>query len=538
MGFLAPPARTLAALAAALTLATAAPALAQDVGGNAVWLGQLGDLNVLDITQTGRDNKAGADYLFLLLGQNGVGNKLTLDQYGHDNALGTLFVDMPRFARGVWQRGDLNVIDITQRNTGPTGANIFGSVQQSSALRLPTDATSFNTLTAIQTSLGDATGYGGHYIGRVVQAATGDAGSAGNTAFIVQRGGGENAGNTLANLRQVGSGNSFGTIQSGEGNRIGEEPRLAGLPIGGIVQLGADNRGWLVQDGAQNLIEYLQQYGDANAARVRLSGNRNAISQIYQNNESWRGAALGNRVSISVSGDDNGGDGTGWVGELIRSPSLAVPGIAHAVFLQIGDDNDMSLAVLSGEETKYGMTQIGDGNIAHVAIAGTLPGATARANETAVFQDGDTNYVSHTVSGSNNTGAFREEGNRNVIVATQTGSFNTARVAIAGDGNNSGLSSLFGEAATLLGTVPGMTLERGHLVQEGLGASALEANSIDLDVIGASNAFTVYQSGSGNLADGTVTGSGNALAIVQQHRGNTAHGQQAGAGNSLGIHQF
>jgi hypothetical protein len=494
---------SLAALATALLATLAPPALAQDAGGNEVWLGQLGDLNVLDIVQEGRDNRAGADYLFLLLGQNGVGNRLALDQYGHDNALGTLFVDIPNYARGVWQRGDLNVIAVTQRNTGAAGANVFGSVQQLSAMRLPTDATAFNTLTAIQTALGDPTGYGGHYIGRVVQMATGAATAAGNAAFIVQRGGGRDEGNILANLRQEGSGNSFGTIQSGDRNRIGEEPRLAGLPIGGIVQLGTDNRGWLVEDGTQNLIEYLQQYGDENAARVRLSGDRNAISQIYQNNESWGLAGLGNRLSIAVSGDDNGGDGTGWVGELIRSPTLAVPGIAHAVFSQIGDDNDMSLAVLSGLETKYGMTQIGDGNDAHVAIAGALPGATAAYNETAVFQDGDTNYVSHTVSGSNNTGAFRQEGDRNDIRATQSGVFNTARAAIAGSDNI------------------------GTLTQAGFGAGLLEVNSIGLDIAGDFNAFTLAQSGAGN-----------ALAVRQENLRNTALARQTGSGNSLAIHQF
>src|SRR5690606_31301127 len=142
--------------------------------------------------------------------------------------------------------------------------------------------------------------------------------------------------------------------------------------------------------------------------------------------------------------------------------------------------NDMSLAVLSGLETKYGMTQIGDGNDAHVAIAGALPGATAAYNETAVFQDGDTNYVSHTVSGSNNTGAFRQERSGNLIAATQDGTFNTARVTIAGSDNNRGLSALTGSALTLRDAVAGVTLARGHLMQQGFGASALEANSIGL----------------------------------------------------------
>lgn len=497
--------RTLAALTATVMAIFAAPqaAMAQDAGGNEVWLGQLGELNVLDILQEGRDNKAGADHLFLLLGQNGVGNRLTLVQFGYSNELGTLFADIPNYARGVWQRGDLNVIDITQRNSASEGSNFLGSVTQRSAMRLPTDATAFNTLTAIQTALDDPTGSAGHYIGRVVQVVTGDAASAGNTAFIVQRGGGLNEGNILANLRQVGSGNRFGSIQSGDLNRIGEEPRRAGLPIGGIVQRGTDNRGWVVQGGSRNLIEYLQQYGDENAARVRMSGHRNAISQIYQNNESWDVAGLGNRLSITITGDDNGGDGTGWVGELIRSPSLAMPGIAHAVFSQIGDDNDLTLVVMAGLETKYGMTQIGDGNDAHVAIAGASPGTTAAFNETAVFQHGDTNYVSHTVSGSNNTGAFRQEGSRNTVTATQSGIFNTARVAITGSDNT------------------------GDLQQWGVGGSELHPNSIRLDVAGDFNVASLLQSGSGN-----------AMAVLQENLRNTSRLSQAGTGNSLAVHQF
>lgn len=180
-----------------------------------------------------------------------------------------------------------------------------------------------------------------------------------------------------------------------------------------------------------------------------------------------------------------------------------MPGIAHAVFSQIGDDNDLTLVVMAGLETKYGMTQIGDGNDAHVAIAGASPGTTAAFNETAIFQHGDTNYVSHTVSGSNNTGAFRQEGSRNTVTATQSGIFNTARVAITGSDNT------------------------GDLQQWGVGGTALHPNSIGLDVAGDFNVFSLLQSGSGN-----------SMAVLQENLRNTSRLSQVGTGNSLAVHQF
>ena len=161
---------------AALLLAAAAagPAYAQNVS-NEAWLGQVGGLNVLDIVQEGRGNSAGADNVYLLLGQDGVGNSLKLDQYGFDNKLGTLFATEPAFARGVWQRGDLNAISITQRNVAADGTNVLGSIQQSSRYNLPPGADAFNALSVEQTADGDATGIGGHYVGRIVQTQAGDA---------------------------------------------------------------------------------------------------------------------------------------------------------------------------------------------------------------------------------------------------------------------------------------------------------------------------------------------------------------------------
>lgn len=532
-----PTARVL--LLAALALAgTIFGAQAQNVS-NEAWLGQVGGLNVLDIVQEGRGNSAGADYVYLLLGQDGVGNGLTLDQYGYNNKLGTLFADEPAYARGVWQRGDLNKISISQRNTASGGTNILGAIQQSSGYNLSPSSDAFNALRVVQTDEGDATGIGAHYVGRIVQTNTGEASGARNSVLIVQRGGGAGQGNILANLRQIGSGNSFGSIQDGAGNRIGEMPPADGsLPIGGIIQEGTDNRAWLVQDGTQNLIEYVQQYGDENAARARLSGDRNVISQIYQNNQDWGAAAVGNSIAVTITGSDNGGSGAGWVGELIQLPALAVPGIAQATLMQIGDDNNISLAILSGVESKYGGTQIGDGNDAHIAISGPAPGANAYRNESAVFQKGETNYISHTVTGSDNAGAVRQEGNRNKVVLTQGATFNVARIAISGHDNNGASSSLFGSALGLAGDVGALAFGPGSVVQLGTGALMAQANIVDLDVVGSANAFALYQNGNTNRIEGSVTGAGNALAVVQLNELNTSIVAQSGSVNAMAISQF
>lgn len=529
--------RRLAWLAVAAMLGTAPGALAQNVS-NEAWLGQVGGQNVLDITQEGRGNSAGADNVWLLLGQDGVGNSLVLDQFGYDNKLGTLFGDEWRYARGVWQRGDLNTIAVTQRNASAAGTNILGSVQQWSARNLSSGSDAFNSLTVTQTAEGDPAGAGAHYIGRIVQWNTGAGTGATNKVVIEQRGGGVGAGNVLANLRQIGSGNVLDSLQTGEGNRIGEVPPAGSLPVGGIVQLGVGNSGKLVQDGTENLIEYLQQYGNGNVAEVRLSGDRNAISQIFQNSESWADAAEGNRVVNTISGEDNGGTGAGWIGELIQLPALATPGIAQATFNQIGDANDISLTILSGIGNKYGVTQVGDGNDVHISIEGAAIGADPHRNETAVFQQGDLNYVSHTVTGSDNAGAIRMEGDRNRLILTQRGMFGVARITINGDDNNGETSALLGVALDLVGAITDATLKPGSIVQVGTGLSEAETNDISFDVAGTSNALAFYQNGHSNRLEGGMSGVGNALVVVQTGTGHTALVDQSGAGNALAVHQF
>lgn len=531
-----------APLVLALAMGWSSAAQAQTVGGNEVWLDQVGGLNSVDILQDGRGNQAGADNVFLLLNQDGVANALTLSQIGYNNRLGTLFGDEPNFARGVWQQGDLNIIEITQFNTDTGGVNVIGAVQQLNAYSLPTDSAAFNALTILQTSEhadGD-TGFGGHYIGRIVQDHTGDVASATNTVSIIQRGGGDGEGNSFADIRQLGSGNVFSSEQTGQFQMIGERPTVFGeLPIGGIVQEGTANQASVIQAGVRNVLEFLEQYGRANKSVIQMNGARNVLVRVFQNNEAWAEVAVGNRIRAIIDGDDNGGGGTGWAGEMLLDSTLGIPGVAQAVLRQLGDDNGLDLTIITGLESKFGASQIGDGNTAFVDIGGILPGGDAWRNETAVFQLGDLNHISHSISGNDNAGAIQQEGSGNRLDLNQTGNFNFARAVMIGDENNGTRSALFGPALTLANAVTDVSLTRGRIVQVGTGGAQEEQNTALVSVTGGNlNAFAVYQNGASNTAAATISGVSNAMALVQQGQGNTGIVGISGADNIFALRQF
>ena len=257
------------------------------------------------------------------------------------------------------------------------GANTIGAIQQLNAYSLP------DRLRRVQHDLYPpdfrycGAGIGGHYIGRLVQEITGDDTVGTNSISIEQQDGGSDQGNSLADLRQIGGGNIFVALQTGQLQMIGQRPTSSGqLPISGAVQEGFDNSMGIAQTGSQNMAEHLGQYGWLNTAEIKMDGSRNVLVQAYQNSESWGALANGNRISLSIGGSDNGGTGTGWVGELLHASTLAVPGVAQAVLWQLGDDNGLSITIIDGIDTKYGATQIGDSNGAVVAIVDSLPAPT------------------------------------------------------------------------------------------------------------------------------------------------------------------
>jgi hypothetical protein len=500
-------------LTALLLAGATLPTLGQDVGGNQVWLGQVGGSNLIDILQEGRDNVAGADNIWLLLGQSGSDNSLVLTQYGYSNALGTLFADEPAFARGVWQRGNLNAIDIEQR----------GSVQQYSPI---TGLPPANQLKVVQTGT-----LGGHFIGRIVQFNARDVGASNvvqieqgeDPAFGVGRG------NILANVRQVGQGHSLRASQHGQNNRVGEIPvNLNQLPIGGVVQLGNGQSASIEMRGADNALEYLSQYGGRNAAAVLLSGTGNSIFQILQNSESWLSETVGNNLDVTISGEGNGGQG--WVGEFLLPGALAMPGIVQGVLQQLGEGNDLRLSIDHGVDSRFGASQNGDGNDAYVSIASLGGNSDARANTSALFQNGDLNVVSHEVRGDENLGAFAQIGNENRLAITQIGVGNSVVARMDGDKNNAAAAGLSGPALSVSALVP--DLAAGDVKQTGAG------NAGTFDVSGNYNAFVASQSGDGNQITVTIGGNNNSLAVIQSGDHSQSISSQFGSGNSLGVHQF
>ena len=522
-----------------LAAITAAPASAQSTS-NEVWLGQVGGLNAVNILQEGSGNRAGADSTYLLLNQDGTGNALTLSQIGYNNTLGTLFGNVPDYARGVWQRGDSNAIEIAQYNVALDGANTIGAIQQLNAYSLPTNSDAYNMIDVLQTSDNGGGGIGGHYIGRLVQEIAGDDTVGTNSISIEQQDGGTEQGNSLADLRQIGGGNIFVALQTGQLQMIGERPSSSGqLPVSGAVQEGFDNSIGITQTGSQNMAEHLGQYGWLNTAEIKMDGSRNVLVQAYQNSESWGALATGNRISLSIGGSDNGGSGTGWVGELLHASTLAVPGVAQAVLWQLGDDNGLSITIIDGIDTKYGATQIGDSNGAVAAIVGSLPGSDAERNESAVFQLGNMNYVSHTITGDDNTAAIQQEGGSNQLDVSQNGQFNQAKLVIIGDDNNGPISSLFGSALTVAGAVTDVALAPGTVFQTGTGIDVSGQNTLLVSLNGGTaNGFAFYQNGQANMIDATVSGTSNALVAVQENRANAAFLAQSGVDNSFGIYQF
>src|SRR5690606_32788279 len=135
-----------------------------------------------------------------------------------------------------------------------------------------------------------------------------------------------------------------------------------------------------------------------------------------------------NRMEVTISGEYNGGSGAlpATVGEFLLPPTLHFAGVAQGVFTQLGADNSIRLTITGGSESKYGLTQDGDGNQAAVSIASPMSalGDLAQGNETAIYQKGSLNVANQTVLGNENAGAVAQDGRRNRVDLVQAGDSN------------------------------------------------------------------------------------------------------------------
>lgn len=511
----------LAGSTVACLVAAAPTAMAQNVS-NEVWIGQTGGTNIVTITQTGRTNLAGADNVDLRLNQNGEFNKLSIDQFGWSNQAGAAPLDGQ--LRGINQTGDRNEVGIRQ-HTGrdaENGTNIVGAIRQESPFLLSRTA---NELTIIQT---EESGIGevvidsaaAHSIGTVTQTFDDQnaPGASANAASITQRGGGFGVGNTLGSLLQEGAENSFLVIQSGQSNRVHDSRQIGTGNDSDIQQ----------QAGEGNLLEFSLQTGTGNISKIHMSGSRNAVQRILQNNQHLGTSAAGNRAKVTLKGEGNGGTGNGGTGDFLSSAARNVSA-AQANVVQLGDDNDVSITLV-GDDNKFGIHQFGDGNGAVVAVS-AVEGQTALRNESAIFQVGDDNDVSHRVIGNENVGAVRQFGERNRVKIEQEGDYNLAEIFVRGKDNNATASTFTGTALSV--SLAATSLQPGTLRQQGMNNTA----TASVDGIG-DNSFGFHQAGDYNSITSTIDGFRNALAVVQTGNTNRSISVQTGTGNTLGIRQF
>jgi hypothetical protein len=481
---------------------------------NEAWIGQTGETNTITIDQTGNGNSAGANDSTLRINQDGRNNAITIDQFGYSNSAGAVSLPQPGAPQGINQVGDQNAIEVHQDNLDPDGSNLIGAIFQGSLTGLSAIA----NLLFIQQDASNPGGQADHAIDYVRQVNTAD-GLGENVARIFQSGGLNGLGNTIERVVQRGYANLAEITQTQQGNRVGS-----------ARQIGHDNQ-YLVEQGQgeTNTLNALDQIGDLNRARVTMSGDRNYVESVLQNNE---GLALsGNVVTVMIAGEDNGGDGTGGAG-MFQTDVANDVGVFAGAFTQIGEDNDISFTVNGGSENQFGIAQFGDGNGAVVSIS-HVDGSAARAslNEVAVLQTGDDNDLALDVVGDENATGAVVTGERNKLSLGQTGSGNTIQIDIDGDDNNY-VTATIGFGASLSALAGSASLTPGRIAQSG------NLNTASVSVTGDLNQFAFDQSGDGNMASLTVLGSTNQSVVVQSRNANAAYVKQTGSGNTMGIRQF
>ena len=197
-----------------------------------------------------------------------------------------------------------------------------------------------------------------------------------------------------------------------------------------------------------------------NTVAVSQSGNRNHIARVFQYNHDL--AISGNRMKITIAGDDNGGDNlggpAGFRSEFLRYRSNAYQG----GFTQIGDGNDISYTVNGGDGNLAGITQDGFGNGAIVAIGRGTQTMGSANNEVGIVQLGDGNDLSLNIVGNENIDGIAIEGDKNMLRLRQRGNENSFDIRVAGDNNNSGSNSTGGFGGRLVALAANAQLSARH----------------------------------------------------------------------------
>lgn len=470
---------------------TVTPAIAGS--GNSAHHQQSGANNAASITQSGSENRAGstASSGNHIMTQAGDNNDLTILQSGNKNSIGAdqRAADLAG-NRGVDQNGDRNVAAMTQSS----GGNFINVVRQDGASGA-TETT--NSLTIVQQGSGgydiNSTGSAqikyGNVVSVVVQNNTGSGTSAAETNIV----------DIFQDRTTSGGPGGFGANVVGIGGAGGNISDRGARDRGGVSQTGTGNMVDLDQLGERNAIQAVSQSGADNAATVYEDGERNFVGKITQINT----GGLGNILSFNITGEDNGSQGAyynagaytvgsapaslasviqgdAWqsgtdnqIGMIIngddnlygfaqdgsanRATGIDLQGDRNELAIrQSGDGNALNLASIANDDNVVGLNQVGNLNLASLTITGdrnggyaafgaNVAGTAASVNGLTpglMQQLGDSNDITHNISGNDNVFAFGQTGDLNTITGAQTGDFNQAAVAQNGNNNNANFAQI------------------------------------------------------------------------------------------------
>ncbi|WP_319531715.1 hypothetical protein [uncultured Cohaesibacter sp.] len=499
-----------------LSLLATGAALSDD---NVVYIGQTGNTNTVIIDQLGSGNLVGSDNNAIFVSQDGSNNVLEAQQTGYDNEAGAAKTAGALGLLGIYQNGDRNIASISQQNSNPAGQNSIGAISQNSDTNRAIIANSINitqTDASANGTLGTGNGAGNHVIGEILQINTGgDANILNISQFDGTTGSGD--GNRVQTVIQEGSGNLATISQEEQGNEVAE-----------LRQYGADNEATITQeDGVNNFVNVVTQDGDNNRSRLTLSGSRNLVFSVLQSNALV--GTIGNIATITLSGDDNGGDGMGGLGQFTRSITQLLQ-VAQGEVNQFGDENILNF-VTSGTSSMnlYGFVQDGDGN----ALSGTVDGAE---NEAAALQIGDGNRLDFLQEGDHNTIAVSYRGDDNMLFAKQLGDENTIEVTFDG-----GVSPITRSNQNNDPAIGGFTSDVAAYADTLMPGDALQFGNLNYAKItihsGNQNKIAFAQTGDENTINGVTTGHQNQVLITQTGYLNNAEYSQSGNNNSLVIIQ-
>nr|WP_321979832.1 hypothetical protein [uncultured Cohaesibacter sp.] len=509
-------------LAPVLTLIVVAYGPSTLADENEVYLGQTGVTNVIDIDQAGNSNKVGADETAIFISQQGTSNDITISQTGYANEAGASAPTGSLGLQGIYQTGSQNILDITQENDNTLGMNSIGAISQDASATYASSVS--NSLTIIQSqnaidgTAGSGDGQGYHSIGEIQQTQT-DSNGASNTAVIRQFDGAEDTdgGNRIGWFIQYGSGNNASVTQQVRGNILNT-----------FRQYGQSNEASIFQySGTENRIAQYDQVGSFNRAAVAMIGSRNMLWSLIQNNDLV--SVTGNLATITLEGDDNGGDGFGGLGQFTKENTKQLQ-VSQGEVKQLGDHNTLNMVTTDASTmTAYGFVQDGDGNW----LSGTVDGIE---NEVASSQIGDGNRLNFVQMGDQNSMAVTYKGKDNELDAKQTGDENSMTIAFDGAVTPLSRSDQTNDAA--LGGYTDLVLASSGTLTPGQAIQTGDLNVASIQVHGGSfNKFAFSQTGDQNTIDGAITGLSNQSAVIQSNSDNYAYYRQTGNYNQLIILQ-